>query len=193
MRDHARSRCSSLCVQTVRQRAGPTAALSARQALPRFARQTANPAGRNRLRRARARARTRETDRFSRFPRPTRQNPNAQMAKTPPKMSAPPGPRVGRLRLYLIGSKPPAGGRSLFERVVSPQWSIRVALCAHWEYGTRLMVDWRASNDAAVVLAALARFIRLSRRQRSARVNWPKQPFVLDPTPPAHLPRRRCG
>lgn len=36
------------------------------------------------------------------------------MAATAPKMRAPPGPLVGRLRLYLIGANPPAGGMSLW-------------------------------------------------------------------------------
>jgi hypothetical protein len=55
------------------------------------------------------------TDLFSRFPSPTLQNPNAQIPITAPKMAIPPGPRVGRLRLYLIVSYPPAGGISLEE------------------------------------------------------------------------------
>ena len=36
------------------------------------------------------------------------------MAATVPKMRAPPGPFVGKLRLYLMGANPPAGGKSLF-------------------------------------------------------------------------------
>lgn len=54
-----------------------------------------------------------DTHRFSRLPWPTRQKPKAQMAVTAPKMRAPPGPLVGRLRLYLMAGKPPCGGRSL--------------------------------------------------------------------------------
>lgn len=50
---------------------------------------------------------------FSKLPKPTRQKPKAQMAVTAPKMTAPPGPLVGKLRLNLIASKPPFGGRSL--------------------------------------------------------------------------------
>ena len=53
------------------------------------------------------------TYRFSRLPNPTRQKPNAQMAPTAPKMIAPEGPFVGKLRLYLIGLNPPDGGKSL--------------------------------------------------------------------------------
>lgn len=61
----------------------------------------------------RVRERRKTTDRFSKLPCPTLQNPKVQMAKTVPKMMAPPGPLVGRLRRYLMGAKPCAGGRSL--------------------------------------------------------------------------------
>lgn len=53
------------------------------------------------------------THRFSRLPMPTRQNPNAHTAATAPKMTTPPGPLIGRFRLYLIDSYPPGGGISL--------------------------------------------------------------------------------
>ena len=53
------------------------------------------------------------TCRFSRLPNPTRQKPNAHTAATAPNTTAPPGPRIGRLRLYLIASNPPDGGMSL--------------------------------------------------------------------------------
>lgn len=50
---------------------------------------------------------------LSKFPAPSLQNPNAQIPMTAPKIAIPPGPRVGKLRLYLIVSYPPAGGISL--------------------------------------------------------------------------------
>ena len=50
---------------------------------------------------------------LSRFPAPNLQNPRAQIPITAPKIAIPPGPRVGKLRLYLIVSYPPAGGISL--------------------------------------------------------------------------------
>lgn len=51
--------------------------------------------------------------RFSKLPNPTLQNPKVHTANTVPKMIAPPGPFVGRFRLYLIGLNPPDGGKSL--------------------------------------------------------------------------------
>lgn len=50
---------------------------------------------------------------FSRFPRPTLQNPKADIAATPSMMTAPPGPRKGRFLLYRTASYPPGGGMSL--------------------------------------------------------------------------------
>lgn len=50
----------------------------------------------------------------STLPRPYLQNPNALTALTPSNITTPLGPRNGRLRLYLIVSKPPGGGMSLF-------------------------------------------------------------------------------
>lgn len=88
IRDHARSRCNSLLLGATK---SVTSAL-----LP----DCVLVAGG-------------QTCRFSRLPCPTRQNPKVQMAATVPKMRAPPGPLVGKLRLYLIGAKPPAGGKSL--------------------------------------------------------------------------------
>ena len=54
---------------------------------------------------------------LSKFPAPSLQNPNAQIPNTAPKIAIPPGPLVGKLRLYLIVSYPPAGGISL---LISP-------------------------------------------------------------------------
>lgn len=56
---------------------------------------------------------TLETHLFSKFPNPTFQNPYAQIAVAAPKITAPPGPLIGKLRLYLIDSYPPGGGISL--------------------------------------------------------------------------------
>lgn len=53
----------------------------------------------------------------STLPRPYLQNPNALTALTPSNITTPLGPRNGRLRLYLIVSKPPGGGMSLSHHI----------------------------------------------------------------------------
>ena len=58
-----------------------------------------------------------DTHRLSRFPFPSRQNPNPHIAVTPPRIAYAPGPRSGRFRLYFRASNPPAGGMSLHSRV----------------------------------------------------------------------------